>query len=213
MGNQILVSIIVVTYNSEKFVEETLESVYNQDYNNIELIVSDDCSSDGTLQLCRRWEETHKNRFSEVKILQTPNNRGICGNYNFALQHATGKYIKYIAGDDVLYRHCISRFVTEAEATGRKILYSALTPFSTVDREVVDKPTRNGGKYCFETQNPKEQMRRMLDKVYGAVEGPTVFVDRQQFSLMGGGRREISNAGRYSYGYDVCKQGICYRIY
>ena len=50
-----LVSVVVITYNSAKFVIETLESVKSQTYKNIELIISDDCSTDDTVERCRLW--------------------------------------------------------------------------------------------------------------------------------------------------------------
>ena len=53
MGNDILVSCTVVSYNSEKMIVETLESIKSQTYRNIELIVSDDCSKDNTVLVCR----------------------------------------------------------------------------------------------------------------------------------------------------------------
>jgi len=54
---QLLVSVVVVTYNSSKYVEETLESIKNQTYPNIELIVTDDCSTDSTVDIVMNWEE------------------------------------------------------------------------------------------------------------------------------------------------------------
>lgn len=50
-----LVSVIVITYNSSKYVLETLNSVAAQTYDNIELIISDDCSKDNTVEICRNW--------------------------------------------------------------------------------------------------------------------------------------------------------------
>ena len=52
-----LVSICVITYNSSKTVVETLESIKNQSYSNIELVVSDDCSPDNTVELVQQWLE------------------------------------------------------------------------------------------------------------------------------------------------------------
>ena len=60
-----LVSIIVITYNSAKYVLETLESAKNQTYQNIELIISDDCSIDNTVDICTRWLNENKD---EIKI-------------------------------------------------------------------------------------------------------------------------------------------------
>lgn len=57
---QPLVSVSVITYNSAKTVLETLESIKAQTYQNLELIVSDDCSTDNTVELCRNWIEQNK---------------------------------------------------------------------------------------------------------------------------------------------------------
>jgi alpha-1,3-rhamnosyltransferase len=54
-----LVSIVVVTYNSSKSVLDTLESVKAQTYQNIEIIITDDCSTDNTVEICRHWIEQY----------------------------------------------------------------------------------------------------------------------------------------------------------
>mgnify|MGYP000958323009 FL=1 len=66
--NNPLVSIIVVTYNSSLFVRETLESAKRQSYNNIELIITDDASTDDTVKVCREWIANNKNRFVRVEL-------------------------------------------------------------------------------------------------------------------------------------------------
>lgn len=97
-----LVTIIVITYKSADYVIDTLESISQQTYKNIELIISDDRSPDNTLEICESWIEKHKNRFSNTIVTKTDRNGGICYNYNNGLKMATGKWIKYIAGDDEL---------------------------------------------------------------------------------------------------------------
>ena len=57
-----LVTVGVVSYNAEIFIEDTLTSVYNQTYKNIELILSDDHSSDNTVEVAKKWFENHKYR-------------------------------------------------------------------------------------------------------------------------------------------------------
>jgi len=71
-----LVSIIVVTYNSSKFITETLNSVSNQTWEDIELIITDDCSEDDTIEICRKWLKKNKDRFSSVQI-KTPESQRI----------------------------------------------------------------------------------------------------------------------------------------
>ncbi len=118
--NNPLVSIVVVTYNSSKYIVETLESAKKQTYKNIELIISDDCSKDSTQKICRDWISKNKNRFIGVKLVEYETNTGIPANCNRGVNNARGEWIKLIAGDDILDSKCVenlirfSAFVTEA---------------------------------------------------------------------------------------------------
>lgn len=105
--NQSLVSIVIVTYNSSKFVIETLESVKSQTWENIELIISDDCSSDNTIELCRSWIFLNKDRFVRTDIITVPENTGISANCNRCIKASNSTWIKFIAGDDILLPNCI----------------------------------------------------------------------------------------------------------
>ena len=60
-----LVTVVVVTYNSSKYVLETLDSIFEQTYKNIELIITDDGSSDNTVELCREWLTHYGDRFTQ----------------------------------------------------------------------------------------------------------------------------------------------------
>jgi glycosyltransferase involved in cell wall biosynthesis len=102
-----LVSIIVITYNSSKYVLETLESAKAQTYSNIELIISDDCSTDDTFYVCEKWIENNSKFFVSSKLVSGTINKGVAGNCNRGLSLAKGKWIKLIAGDDLLIENCI----------------------------------------------------------------------------------------------------------
>jgi glycosyltransferase involved in cell wall biosynthesis len=111
-----LVSIIVITYNSSKYIIETLESAKQQTYQNIELIVTDDCSSDNTVSICKKWIEENKERFVQAQLLTVEQNTGIPKNANRGLKHAQGEWIKLIGGDDILNPECIKKntdFITK----------------------------------------------------------------------------------------------------
>lgn len=110
-----LVSIVVITFNSSKYVIETLESVKNQTYINIELIISDDCSTDNTREKCLEWISTNKKRFFKAELITVKTNTGIAPNCNRGLYNAQGEWIKLIAGDDILLPNCISDFMRYVE--------------------------------------------------------------------------------------------------
>jgi alpha-1,3-rhamnosyltransferase len=102
-----LVSVIVITYNSSAYVLETLESVKSQTYQNIELIISDDCSTDDTIAKVKKWVDDNSKRFTDVRIIVAAQNKGISANCNQGYKNAQGKYTKLIAGDDLLLPNCI----------------------------------------------------------------------------------------------------------
>lgn len=103
-----LVSVFVVTFNAEEFIIDALESIKNQDYQPIELIVSDDGSKDQTISLVGKWLEINKTRFVNTDVITVPNNTGVSANYNRAVAACNGEWIKNVDGDDILLPDCIS---------------------------------------------------------------------------------------------------------
>lgn len=103
------VAVVVATYNSSLFVLETLESVRKQSYPNLELIISDDASRDDTMPLVREWieKEVTKTRFERIEILEVDTNTGISANCNRAIKKVKSRWVKLIAGDDILLPDCI----------------------------------------------------------------------------------------------------------
>ena len=105
-----LISIIIITYNSSKYVVETLESAKAQTYQNIELIISDDSSTDNTIEICKNWIEINTERFVKTELITVKKNSGISSNCNRGLYATKGDWVKIIAGDDILLENCITDF-------------------------------------------------------------------------------------------------------
>lgn len=138
-----LISVVVITFNSSKTVIETLESIRNQTYANLELIVSDDCSTDNTIEIVRGWVRRNHKRFTNVRILKAKNNHGITKNCNIAINQAHGKYIQLIAGDDVLMEQAIERKRQFAEKNQLNVVFTKIEVFGS------DKPRVNEmKKFC-----------------------------------------------------------------
>jgi GT2 family glycosyltransferase len=106
-----LISVIVIAYNSSRYVLEALDSVAGQHYPKLELIITDDHSTDNTVPICQDWVEANRERFPSVQILTSGINTGIAGNANRALGVATGEWIKILAADDLLYPSCLEDFM------------------------------------------------------------------------------------------------------
>ena len=118
--NNVLVSIIVLTFNSSSTVVETLDSIKEQTYSNIELIITDDGSSDATIEICKKWLAFNGKLFCNYNLITVKVNTGTPASCNRALNASNGKWIKIIAGDDVLKKECIKVNI-EYISTNREI--------------------------------------------------------------------------------------------
>ena len=114
-----IVSIITLCYNQAQFCEATLNSIYNQTYKNIELIIMDDCSSDNSVEKIKNWINTHQD--ISVKFIQHKENVGICRTLNEALKKSKGKYFELIACDDLMDSNKTLRQVSLLEATNDSV--------------------------------------------------------------------------------------------
>jgi glycosyltransferase involved in cell wall biosynthesis len=106
------VSVIVPIYNQAGFIRETVESVLSQDHPNIELVLSDDGSTDGTSDVVREYAAGEPER---VKLVASEENTGIAGAFNRALDAHTGDYIAWLGGDDVMLPGKLSRQIAALE--------------------------------------------------------------------------------------------------
>ena len=90
------ISVIVSVYNTEKYIEKCLDSLLNQTYSNIEIVVINDCSTDGSLKILKKYAKKYDNMI----LIENKENKGLSYSRNVGLEKATGKYIGYIDSDD-----------------------------------------------------------------------------------------------------------------
>lgn len=99
MMNLPLISIIVPNYNGSKYIVSTIESITNQSYTNWELIIVDDCSSDNSVDLIKKYTKKFPNK---IYLHQLNNNSGGPATpRNFALNQSKGEYIAFVDSDDI----------------------------------------------------------------------------------------------------------------
>lgn len=111
MSNNPLVSICLPTYNGALYLTEALNSAISQTYDNLEIVISDDASSDNTLEIVEAFKE--KTSIPIHVFHHEP--QGIGANWNHCVKHAKGDFIKFLFQDDVLFPTCISRMVAIAQ--------------------------------------------------------------------------------------------------
>lgn len=113
-----LVSVLCVTYNQREFVDEAIAGMLAQDYPNLEIVVADDGSTDGTTD---RLHEHAARSGGKLRVVEGPN-LGITGNSNRGLAECRGTYVAITAGDDVLLPGKISAQVAWMEADRARVL-------------------------------------------------------------------------------------------
>ena len=92
-----MVTVIIPTYNSSKFIEKAIESVINQTYKDIEIIVVDDCSTDDTCQILQKYEQ-----LPNFKLIVNESNTGVGIARKIGINNAKGEYITFLDSDDYL---------------------------------------------------------------------------------------------------------------
>ena len=110
-----LVSVLMTAYNREAFLPAAVESVLAQWRSEFELVIVDDCSSDGTLDIAREYER----RDSRVRAYANPCNLGDYANRNHAASLARGEFMKFHDSDDIMYPHCLTVMMSALEAQPR----------------------------------------------------------------------------------------------
>jgi len=142
-----LVSIVMPAYNASRFVEQAVRSVLGQSYENIELIVVDDGSTDDTVNKIGRINDSRLRVISQL-------NQGACVARNRGLQESKGEFIKFLDADDVLYPDAISLQVKEMLALAKDEEVFGDFDYIDADGNVFRHSTINQEQY--EEQNQDE---------------------------------------------------------
>ena len=95
-------SVLIPLYNHERFIERALESLLSSDYGKIELVISDDASSDQSLRITAEWLARHGRKFARAILIANKKNLGVTANLNRLVENATGEFITILASDDML---------------------------------------------------------------------------------------------------------------
>lgn len=107
-----LVSICIPTYNYRHYLSDALDSALAQQFVDIEVVVVDNCSDDGTSELV----ETYHRRDNRIVLHRNSHNIGMPANFNRAMELAQGKYVKFLCADDILAKDCVSKMVDVLQA-------------------------------------------------------------------------------------------------
>lgn len=131
-SNEPLVSICLLSYNDEQYIGQAIQDLLGQDYVNIELIISDDCSKDNSPQIIKDFAKKDE----RIRFFIQEYQLGMQGNYNFVLSKARGDYFMWASSDDRWASNCVSSLANFL--MGRSELISVGVPYQFIDE---------GGRY------------------------------------------------------------------
>ena len=189
---QDLVSIIMPSYNTEKYIADSIESVLNQTYKNWELIIVDDCSTDGTDEIVRRFKD------KRIKYIKNKRNYGAAVSRNKALKVAKGKWIAFLDSDDLWNRRKLELQV------GFMISNDYL--FSYTNYEEIDM---NGNKTGVKVTGPKRITKRSMFN-YCWPGCLTVMYNAEHLGVIQ--IADIKKNNDYAIWLKICKKADCYLL-
>lgn len=207
-----LVSICIPTFNGQKYVEESLVSALNQTYTNIEIVISDDYSSDGTLEIVN----SIRNNSNVPFFIHHHAPNGIGANWNNCVIHAKGNYIKFLFQDDILDPFCIEKMMQVALKDKRIGLVFSRRNFLYPERNnFVDEMLTNYKELHVHWTNlrsinsgPKllKECYCLLDTPVNKVGEPTaVLLKKDVFRKVGFFNERLVQVLDYEYWYRVFK--------
>jgi len=185
--NQPLVSVICLCFNHKKFIERAVKSVLEQTYENIELIIVDDASKDGSSETISSLSKQ-----LGIKAILNPTNLGNCKSFNLAFKVSKGDYIIDLAADDVLFPGRVQTGVEVLEQKGKNF------GVHFCDIELIDEQGKTLGTHfkrnpfgqLIETVTDGDIYKTLLEKYY--ISTPTMMIRREVLEKLGGYDESLS---------------------
>ena len=179
-----LVSICLITYMHERYIEDCLKSLVGQTYDNIELLILDDASTDNTFQIIKTYEVRLRSRFPRILIEQNSHNSGnVSANFNHMLKQTNGEYVKTFSGDDVMALGYVEKMVEHMEKNSDAIM-GYTNAYAVEDGfRMGDDP---GNEYAYTKHKPcsqAETFERLMISNY--LIAPTTMMRKRAFEKYG----------------------------
>ena len=157
-------SVGLPVYNGSRYVAESIEALLGQTFEDFELIISDNASTDDTGDVCRRYEKAD----SRVRYFRQPRNVGLSPNHNFCVEKASAELFKWAAGDDLYARNLLESCVAALDEDPRVVLAHSWTAMIDGDGTVFQ-----ANAYPLVTSAPRapERFRSVLNDSGGDDDG------------------------------------------
>jgi glycosyltransferase involved in cell wall biosynthesis len=212
------VSVVVPVYNVEKYLDEFFESITNQTYRNMEIIIVDDCSLDGSGKKCDEWAKND----SRITVIHKTQNGGVAKARNTALEILSGQYVFFMDPDDIASPFMIENLVLSISKHDADVAICGYIPYK-----------ENEGNPNFILSNNKDKVEdntRYIEHFMDPFNGPISMaacklykvsvIDKVRFENYGVGEDQVFNAtvslnvkkavwvGSRTYGYRIRQDSL-----
>jgi glycosyltransferase involved in cell wall biosynthesis len=189
------ISVCLLIYNHATLVRSSVASVLAQDFRDFELILSDDCSSDGSWEVLQQLAAED----ARIRLLRTPHNLGMCGNANFAVAAARGRYIALLHHDDLCARELLGAWLAVIERhPDMGFVSNGYANYASDVLHWEDFPERSDGVAVLE--------RRLFPRWDSPFRG-TALIRRSAWEAIGGMRERFGMLADVDLWMRLCARG------
>lgn len=201
-----LVSILLISYNASRYIVDALESIKNQTYKRIEVIIADDASNDDTVAIAEKWFEGNENTFVRYEICKSEKNRGTTRNLNEGLRHCQGEFIKPLAADDLLLPNCVEDSLEYCLKYNLDLVIGDL--ICVLDDGVTETQSNISlaSKMGFYGMSAKEQYSALLEQ--NTIWAPGLFYKKSFLDKLGGYDEKYELIEDYPMWLKITSEGI-----
>lgn len=161
------VSVIIPVYNKEKYIYKCIDSVINQSYKNLEIIIIDDCSSDNSLNIICNFMD------KRIKVIKLENNMGVSYSRNIGIKNSSGDYICFLDADDYWNRSKIEKQIRFINKKNCSFIYS--------DYAFVD---------CYGKVKSIVHVPKIID-YYSSLKNTTIFISTVMLNMKNIDKKDI----------------------
>lgn len=207
-----LVTVIVLSYKNVKGIYETLDSVLSQDYENIEIIISDDATPnfyEEEAKILAYIDEKKRDNIRNVIMNTHEVNGGTVKNINSAIEKANGKYIKLISAEDCLNSSSVlTKYVDFMQKYDYKIIFAKMRGVTLEGEYQYVLASCESDYDLLKSYSVEQTLKRLFKKNF--LPAPASFMERELFQEYGMFREDTKLVEDYPYWIYLSLQGVCF---
>ncbi len=201
-----IVSVIITSFNHEKFVAKSIQSFLDQTFQEFELIIIDDSSSDNSVNIIKEFDDPR------ITTIFLEKNVGFCRSANIAAKKAKGEYIKFFASDDIAELNLLEKQIGFLKKNPK---YEAIFSKATVidgEDNILDKKTKRFDKYFLCKEFSNHELSRHFFFKGNCLLAPSALISRRIFEMVNGFDERMIQAHDFDLWVRLCLSGCEFYI-